>query len=445
MTTTDYILKRCVFETTLACDLKCMHCGSRAGRRRPDELELHEIEGLFAALKALSCGWLTLSGGEPMTRPDWAEIVLAASRAGLRAGMITNALAFDGDAARLSADNGLEAVSFSLDGASAPTHDFIRNRVGHFARIRGAMDAARAAGLPFGVITHLNRRNHHEIEAIHDLVTGEGAFAWQVQLGTDMGNMRDHPEILLAPESLPGIEAALARCIRRGGVRVKVSDSIGYYGPHERTLRRSTGVAGFTGCKAGVHVLGIESNGNVKGCLSIMAGYNDAGAAYVEGNIRETSLVDLWRDPNSFAYNRRWSAESLGGACGECKRARRCRGGCLAKRVASGGGLENPFCVYRILEDRAPRDGVSAGRAAAIVLASLLGASTQACSKVADTQLPDGGMDAGDDAGADSDTDTDTPTDDGTDYSDPGPTDTDTPTDEVTDYSDPGPFDAGKS
>ena len=436
LTTTGYALRRCVFETTLACDLKCLHCGSRAGRRRPDELELHEIEGLFASLKALSCGWLTLSGGEPMTRPDWAEIVLAASRAGLRAGMITNAVAFDGDAARLSADNGLAAVSFSLDGASAPTHDFIRNRAGHFARIRGAMDAARCAGLPFGVITHLNRRNHREIEAIHDLVTGEGAFAWQVQLGTDMGNMRDHPEILVAPESLPGIEAALARCIRRGGARVKVSDSIGYYGPHERTLRRSNVVAGFTGCKAGVHVLGIESNGNVKGCLSIMAGYNDAGAEYVEGNIRDTDLVELWGDPNAFAYNRRWAMESLGGACRECERARRCRGGCLAKRVASGGGLENPFCVHRVLEDRAPREVVSAGRAAAIVLASLLGASTQACSRAADTKLPDSGMDAGDDAG------TDTPTDVSTDYSDPGPTDTDTPT-ENTDYSDPGPVDAG--
>ncbi|MGZ5971002.1 MAG: hypothetical protein ACXWP4_25205, partial [Polyangiales bacterium] len=31
-----------VWELTLACDLACRHCGSRAGRARPDELSTEE-------------------------------------------------------------------------------------------------------------------------------------------------------------------------------------------------------------------------------------------------------------------------------------------------------------------------------------------------------------------------------------------------------------------
>src|SRR4051794_22058988 len=31
-----------VWEVTLACDLACRHCGSRAGRERPDELSTDE-------------------------------------------------------------------------------------------------------------------------------------------------------------------------------------------------------------------------------------------------------------------------------------------------------------------------------------------------------------------------------------------------------------------
>ena len=38
----NFVPVHVVWEITLACDLKCLHCGSRAGRRRPDELSTAE-------------------------------------------------------------------------------------------------------------------------------------------------------------------------------------------------------------------------------------------------------------------------------------------------------------------------------------------------------------------------------------------------------------------
>lgn len=432
-----YVPVRGVFEATLGCNLRCRHCGSRAGRARPDELTAAECADMFEQLAELGMRWLTISGGEPTTRKDWPELVEAAARTEMRVGMITNGILFDDDAARLARDRGLNAVGFSIDGDER-THDLVRGRVGHFQRLRRAIDSATGAGLPFAVVSHLNRRNIGQLQQMHDLVAGLGAYAWQVQLGTDMGNMSDHPDLLASPRDLVRVERELAAIIKRSPIRVHVSDSIGYFGPHEKLLREAIGQDCFKGCPAGIRVIGIESNGNVKGCLSIMAGYNEQGAAFVEGNLREERLADIWYRPGAFAYNREFDIADLGGFCGACRHAAVCRGGCMAKKTASGDGVENPMCVYRELgsEERvATRIGQAA---AAVVLATALGASAQACGKSGDDDNNDTGGDSDSDSDSDTDTDSDSDSDSDSDTDTDTDTDVDSDTDTDTDVTDYG-------
>ncbi|MDZ5649675.1 hypothetical protein ULB03_21450 [Nitrospirillum sp. BR 11828] len=52
-----------VWEITLACNLKCQHCGSRAGRPRADELTTAEALDLVDQLAALGTREMTLIGG----------------------------------------------------------------------------------------------------------------------------------------------------------------------------------------------------------------------------------------------------------------------------------------------------------------------------------------------------------------------------------------------
>ena len=67
-------------------------------------------------------------------------------------------------------------------------------------------------------------------------------------------------------------------------------------GLHDRVLR-GTGWRGrkeiWKGCQAGMQAIGIEANGRVKGCLSLQARQGDHDP-FVEGNLRETRLADLW-------------------------------------------------------------------------------------------------------------------------------------------------------
>jgi radical SAM protein with 4Fe4S-binding SPASM domain len=425
----EYSLRRCVFEATLKCNLRCRHCGSRAGRARPNELTTTEASDLFAQLADLGCRRVTISGGEALMREDWPELIAAASSTGMQVALITNGILLTPDVARRARDEGLGAVGISVDGVGA-THDRIRGRLGHFKAVTRAIDCTVEAGLNLCLVTHLNRRNIAELADLHEFASSSGAYAWQVQTATDMGNLRDHPDLKLRPQDLVRIEATIGALVRHGGVKIAACNSMGYFGPHESLLRKGLGGKRFTGCPAGIRTVGIESNGNVKGCLAIMPGGDGCGSPYVEGNVREERLSAIWRRPGAFAYNRLWSADDLEGFCRTCSHATACRGGCRANMVASGHGVDNPMCVHRAIAQGDPQSAW-ASRVAAILLAATLGASFNACGRVSDR----GGDDDNDDSSTDTETDTntDTSTDTGTDTDIDTDTDTDTDTDVDTD------------
>jgi radical SAM protein with 4Fe4S-binding SPASM domain len=426
---------RFVFETTLACNLRCRHCGSRAGQARADELDVLEIEDLFRRAAGLGCRRVTLSGGEPMMRPDWLEVIAAGKRAGIGVAMITNGLAFDGAAAREARAAGLGSVGLSVDGIGR-THDNIRGKCGHFGVITEAMRTARDAGLSFTVITTLFSANARELLQLYELARDNGAFSWQVQTCFDMGNLVDHPELKLRPRQLIAIERLLGDLIRRGEQRIAVCNSFGYFGPDERELRRYYNGKHFSGCAAGIRTFGVESNGDVKGCMSIYAGCVDRTHGYIEGNVRREPLEEIWSRPGAFAYNREWSVEDMGGFCRTCEHVEKCRGGCRTNIITYGGGVENPLCIHRALIEDRPRSAVGRlGEAAAALFAGTLAVTAPNCGD--EPRDPTGGdsdsdtdTDTGTDTGSDSDSDSDT---DGYDTDSDIDTETDTETDTTPD------------
>jgi radical SAM protein with 4Fe4S-binding SPASM domain len=150
---------------------------------------------------------------------------------------------------------------------------------------------------------------------------------------------------LIAPEQLEQVYEFLVRTLADGRVPARVTDTIGYYTELEPVIRcrYSEGTLPFwTGCHAGLQVVGIESHGDVKGCPSMPA-------EFVAGNLRERSLGDIWRDEERFAYNTRWREDKLTGFCRACAFRRLCRAGCTTYAYSVTGTIyENPYCLYRI-------------------------------------------------------------------------------------------------
>jgi radical SAM protein with 4Fe4S-binding SPASM domain len=99
----------------------------------------------------------------------------------------------------------------------------------------------------------------------------------------------------------------------------------------------------WKGCQAGISVVGIRSNGDVLGCLSIN---NDK---YVEGNVRKKSFYEIWNNEKSFRYTRNFKIEDIGENCKNCKYIEDCKGGCSEMSLSKTGVFHNdPYCFYRI-------------------------------------------------------------------------------------------------
>jgi MoaA/NifB/PqqE/SkfB family radical SAM enzyme len=341
----------CVWELTLGCNLRCSHCGSDAGEKRHRELTTEECLTTVDQLADLECQLLTLSGGEPTLRKDWPTISRAATRRGITVNLVTNGTTMTEDTAAQAADAGLANVGISIDGPE-PVHDALRG-AGVFRRAARAAEQLRAQGVPVGALTHLNQNTVRSLAQTHRVVADLGFELWRLQLGKPMGRLTGGSELLLEPPDLLQVIPEIARLRQLSPLVVTVGDSLGYYGPYERMIRRHPAYGeerSWAGCQAGLYAVGIESDGGVKGCLSLqgrLAGHGER-EAFREGSLRERSLAEIWFDADAFAFNRRWQLEDLRGACRTCDHALLCRGGAKCVAAAFTGRLDdNPYCYHR--------------------------------------------------------------------------------------------------
>lgn len=64
-----------VWEVTMGCNMRCGHCGSSCAEALPEELTSKEALDLCDEIAQLGLRWITLSGGEPLTRKDIHHLV----------------------------------------------------------------------------------------------------------------------------------------------------------------------------------------------------------------------------------------------------------------------------------------------------------------------------------------------------------------------------------
>ncbi len=350
-----------VWELTMHCDQPCQHCGSRAGTMRPDELSTAEAMEVVASLVRLGCREIALIGGEAYLRPDVLEIVSALARGGIRVVMQTGGRAFTRERARAFRDAGLTGVGVSIDGPRE-VHDELRGNRGSFDAAMAALDHAAEAGMIITANTQINRLNWRHLEALAAELQAKGAQTWQVQLTVPMGRAADRPDWIIEPWRVVDVIDILARIQREAIARcppgqipfnVFPNNNIGYFGPHEELLRSRPGGESthWMGCLAGILTVGIESNGNVKGCPSLPS------APYVGGNVRDLSFDEIWAHSSVVRFSRDRELDELWGFCKTCYYAEACRAGCSwTAHCTLGRRGNNPFCYHRVTQLR--REGL---------------------------------------------------------------------------------------
>lgn len=349
------------WETTRACLLACRHCRANA-TADPAMHELSPTEGRDLVAQVAGFGQpypvLVLTGGDCLLRRDLFDLVAHAAVLGVPVALapsVTTALTEE--VVHRIVDSGVRAVSVSLDGAMAATHEEVRGVSGHFADTIAAIGTLAAAGLTVQVNTTVMRANASQLADIAELVTKAGASVWEVFFlvhvgrgtATEAVSPQEHEEVChflfeVAQHDLTvrTVEAPFFRRIagQRAaggpppsgplyqGLSKRLAELLGPATGNTRPLTAAT--------RDGKGILFVAHDGEV---------YPAGFLPLPLGNVRERSIQEIYRgDP----LLRDIRAARFSGRCGRCEFADLC-GGSRARAYATTGDplASDPACPYQ--------------------------------------------------------------------------------------------------
>lgn len=136
-----------IWNITNRCNLLCDHCYMAAdGHAKPDQLSDDETIELVKRMGEAGVPVLFLSGGEPMMRPNFWEILAEVNRQGISPTISTNCTFITPDVATRLAQHGVRWIATSMYGP-AEFHDAMVRVPGTHAKIVEAIRALRAEGV----------------------------------------------------------------------------------------------------------------------------------------------------------------------------------------------------------------------------------------------------------------------------------------------------------
>ncbi|MCX5707987.1 MAG: radical SAM protein [Candidatus Omnitrophica bacterium] len=281
------------WELTYGCNLKCIHC-YQSGPDSRQELSTQEAFSCLDQLAEMGCLYLTLTGGEVLTREDFFEIAGYAREKDFAIRIFTNATLLDeAGADKIKKLNPL-SVEISLYSADQAVHESITGVLGSFARTVNAFRLLKERGVHTVVKTTFMKPNAGEFDGLQKFSREiDAPFTFTFTVIPTLDNSREVtrlriPEAKLEEMFIP--RDWMFEGVTEGGVRS--------FEPL---------------CSAGFNSLYISPYGEVFPCVTLR---QDCG------NIRETELKDIWGS-GFFRELRGISFKDLKG-CADCQLAAYC-------------------------------------------------------------------------------------------------------------------------
>ena len=272
--------------STSACDLKCPHCYSNAGRPSPHELtteqaKAHIIDSMtrFAPGKKDDLPTLVIAGGETLLRRDFNEIVAYAYQQGVPWAIHTHGGLVEKHLHTFEKYPPLMAA-VSVDGPRA-YHDDFRGKIGSYDAAVRAIEALKRIGVGEVVAgTTINRKNADLLADMIPEVLGSGADSWGFHLMTPEGRANENQDLLPTATQLRRV-ASLGRRLR-SIFHVELDNEWGSAGDDDCFYRDAPFM-----CGAGRVTCVISATGELMPCTT-----TDIGES--AGNVCETPLAELW-------------------------------------------------------------------------------------------------------------------------------------------------------
>lgn len=301
-------------ELTERCNVSCVHC-YLAHEPRP-EMSTATVKRLLDEAAELGALWLMLTGGEPLTRPDFEELYIHAKRAGLIPTLFTNATLITDEVADMLAEYPPMAVEITLHSMDKDTFERVSRVPGSFDACMAGITRLRQRALPIrlkSVALTINSEGLVDVDTFAASI--DSPYRFDPHVMPRMNGGTEPFPYRLSPEQIVALDRAFDE--RLEGWEHLV-----------RTPSPSGAVRIFQ-CGAGSRMFHVSAHGGVSPCL--LTTYN--AQPYEPGHLREAwdsfipRFVSRPADPD---YR-----------CGGCEKAQLC-GRCVGWSVMETGDEQAP-------------------------------------------------------------------------------------------------------
>jgi len=338
-----------VWNSTKACNLRCIHCYYAAHPGPdPDELTTAEAKAFIDDLADFGVPVLLFSGGEPLLRDDLFALGAYAVARGIRTVISTNGTLIDRTVARRIKEAGFSYVGISLDGIGE-TNDRFRGARGAFDAALAGFHHCREAGVRTGLRLTLNKHNVEDLSEILDLLREEGipraCFYHLVYAGRGRQMQEDD---LTLEETRAAVDLIFDRAMafHRDGVGIEILTVDNHAdGPYLlRRVRREQPhryeevlalLQANGGNSSGIGIGAVDHLGNVHA--------DQFWQHYSFGNVRQRPFGEIWTDTSDpLMAGLKDRKPLLKGRCAQCRYLDLCNGNFRVRAEAVYGDVWAP-------------------------------------------------------------------------------------------------------
>jgi len=329
-------LQSLIFELTQDCNHACLHCynvwhGPRQPPYPPGQLDTSRtLELLAKALDETLCSHVTLTGGEPLLRPDLPRILEFLQRRNVRVTIISNGRLLDERAAASLVQAGVGLFELPVLSHHPELHDELSGAPGAWQAVLSAMANLRLQHAQFVAAFVATRRNVEHLYETIRLAFAFGARGLMLNRFNPGGRGRQHLE-----ELLPSVDQLRIALETAEAASVEFNFPISCSIPIQPCLIdiRHYPHLGFGFCAAGSEraYYTLDPLGNLRPC-----NHSDL----ILGNLFDESFADLVAPGRMTSF-----ICAIPPFCVECTSRLECQGGCKASAQVCYGSLtmEEPF------------------------------------------------------------------------------------------------------
>lgn len=317
-------------EVTYRCPLHCPYCSNPFAHTGRYELPAGDWARVFRETAELGVLHVGFSGGEPLQRPDLAELVRSANTAGLYTNLITSAIGLTEVRARELKEAGLDSIQISFQADEPELANQIAGAEAHGRKLEAAR-LVRELGFPLTMNVVLHRGNIERLEGI--LKLAERLEAERLELANTQyygWAFRNRAALLPTREQIAeAVQVTTAAQERLAGKMEILFVTPDYYSDRPKPCMNGWGTRFLTVNPTG-DVLPCPTAGEIKGLRF--------------DNVRQQSLAWIWNE--SDAFNRFRGTAWMPLPCRECELREVDFGGCRcqAALVTGSPDVTDPAC-----------------------------------------------------------------------------------------------------